>query len=314
MKKIENHMIIRPYHNKVNLANNVNNMNNMNNMNNNNTDKNISLNNQKEINLSGGNFNIIIQQQDELKLIEKELQELKEKELKEIKELKEFGSIINIKSKDKNTNVGITFNSSNKIDNTSIMAIINNNNTAESDLSFTTSSEERMRIGADGTIELNGDIILRGDQTIINCDILGTNNLLINNNITSNGNLIVNSSALINDTLITSKLLIKEDDNKENIEKMDKNIYTIDELNPIIYNKINNDIENKEIGFKIEELQTICPYLVDNDNNVNYIGLIGILVNEIKNLKKEINILHNHKYNNSKNISSKNSDLLDLDI
>jgi len=309
MRKIENHMIIRPYHNKINYMNNI--------------DKNISpqsennsSNNHKEINLNGGNFNIIIQQPDELKSIEKELKELKEKDFKEIKEFKDFGPKINIKSKDKNTNVGITFNSSNKIDETSIMAIINKNSKG-SDLSFTTSSEERMRISADGTIELNGDTILRGEQTIINSDILGTNNLLINNNITANGNLIVNSSALINDTVITSKLLIKEDDNKENIEKIDQNTfnYKIDKINTIIYNKINNDVENKEIGFKIEELQAICPYLVDNDNNVNYIGLIGILVNEIKNLKKEINILHSdNSKNNIETSQNSNNDLLGLDI
>lgn len=75
MKKIENHMIIRPYHNEMsrNLKNTDN------------------INNQKEINLSGGNFNIIIQQQDELNLIEKES--------KELKQLKEFGPKLNITSK-----------------------------------------------------------------------------------------------------------------------------------------------------------------------------------------------------------------------
>lgn len=168
------------------------------------------------------------------------------------------------------------------------MAIMDNDNLT--DLSFITSSKERIHISSDGTIELNGDTIIKGEQTIINSDILGTNNLFINNNITSNGNLIVNSSALINSTLITSKLLIKEDSNKENIEKLDNN-YKIDQLNPIIY----NNKTNKEIGFKIEELQETCPYLVDNNNNINYIGLIGILVNEIKNLKKEINIINNSK-------------------
>ena len=299
MKKIENHMIIRPYHNEMsrNLKN---------------TDNNI--NNQKEINLSGGNFNIIIQQQDELNLIEKESKELKE--LKQLKELKEFGPKLNITSKNiKNKKFGITFDASDKKEDTSIMAIIDNDNLT--DLSFITSSKERIHISSDGTIELNGDTIIKGEQTIINSDILGTNNLFINNNITSNGNLIVNSSALINSTLITSKLLIKEDSNKENIEKLDNN-YKIDQLNPIIYNQINNENNNKtnkEIGFKIEELQEICPYLVDNNNNINYIGLIGILVNEIKNLKKEINIINNSKNMNHQNHQNhQNNDLFNLEI
>jgi len=81
---------------------------------------------------------------------------------------------------------------------------------------------------------------------------------------------------------------------KENIKLLDKT-YTTDNLNPVTY--INNKLGKQDIGFIAHEVQEIYPFLVTGDKDsediqtLNYNGLIGILVNEIKNIKKEVETL-----------------------
>lgn len=81
---------------------------------------------------------------------------------------------------------------------------------------------------------------------------------------------------------------------KENIKLLD-NTYITDNLNPIKYTNKQNS--RTEIGFLAHELEKEYPYLVSGEKDgetlqsVNYIGLIGILVNEIKLLKARVEIL-----------------------
>jgi hypothetical protein len=81
---------------------------------------------------------------------------------------------------------------------------------------------------------------------------------------------------------------------KKNITKLDHS-FNLDKIEPVIYNK--SPYDNIEIGFIAHELQEIYPYLVNGNKDseeyqsINYNGLIGILVNEVKLLKKEISIL-----------------------
>ena len=77
---------------------------------------------------------------------------------------------------------------------------------------------------------------------------------------------------------------------KDNIIPLDGN-FTVDNLNPVhYYNKL---ADCSDIGFLAHEVQQEYPYLVhgEKDGNdyqsLNYTGMIGILVNEIKVLKKE---------------------------
>ncbi len=77
---------------------------------------------------------------------------------------------------------------------------------------------------------------------------------------------------------------------KENIIQLDGN-FTVDNLNPVhYYNKLT---DCSDIGFLAHEVQQEYPYLVhgEKDGNdyqsLNYTGMIGILVNEIKVLKQE---------------------------
>jgi hypothetical protein len=78
---------------------------------------------------------------------------------------------------------------------------------------------------------------------------------------------------------------------KENVVDLDFN-FTVDNLRPVSYTNIITG--KQDIGLIAHELQEHYPCLVmgQKDGNynqcVNYTGLIGILINEIKTLKKKI--------------------------
>jgi hypothetical protein len=81
---------------------------------------------------------------------------------------------------------------------------------------------------------------------------------------------------------------------KENITLLD-HTYNIDDLHPIKY--YNTKSKNEEIGFLAHEVQEKFPFLVHGDKDgenlqrLNYIGLIGILVKEVQDLKNEVKLL-----------------------
>ena len=78
---------------------------------------------------------------------------------------------------------------------------------------------------------------------------------------------------------------------KENIIPLDSS-FTVDELNPIKFT--NKNTGKTDIGLIAHELQSVYPQLVTGEKDgeqlqsINYQGLIGILIQEIKSLKQEI--------------------------
>ena len=78
---------------------------------------------------------------------------------------------------------------------------------------------------------------------------------------------------------------------KENVTSLD-DTFTVDNLNPVTYT--NTMTLKQDVGLIAHELQAHFPYLVNGIKDgeqlqaVNYIGLIGILIKEIKSLKAEI--------------------------
>jgi len=114
------------------------------------------------------------------------------------------------------------------------------------------------------------------------------NNLLWNyiyaNNITAAGTITAQTFNATSDYRI-----------KENVKSLD-NKFHVDYLNPVTY--VNNQTQKQEIGLIAHELQEYYPELVtgEKDGNilqsVNYIGLIPVLINEIKVLKNEMKDLH----------------------
>ena len=83
---------------------------------------------------------------------------------------------------------------------------------------------------------------------------------------------------------------------KDNVENIDLR-YTTENLRPVTY--INKISGKQDIGLIAHELQEEYPFLVTGEKNgtnmqtVNYNGLIGILIKEIKDLKNENKLMKN---------------------
>ena len=114
----------------------------------------------------------------------------------------------------------------------------------------------------------------------------------------SNGN-ITTRNVCINDNLICSNTVSAVSFNATSDYRIKENIreipYTVDNLKPIHYT--NKNTKKDDIGLIAHELQEIIPFLVTGEKDgietqtINYIGLIGVLIKEIQDLKKRVSIL-----------------------
>ena len=138
-------------------------------------------------------------------------------------------------------------------------------------------------LAVNGNTILNGTLGVTGNTTLNNLTVTGTTNL---------------RATTITGTCTATEFRIQSDYRiKDNIENLD-NKYNIDNLRPVTYN--NKLINNKDIGLIAHEVQEFYPYLVsgkkdgENIQNINYIGLIPILIKEIQDLKSELKIIKNY--------------------
>jgi hypothetical protein len=127
---------------------------------------------------------------------------------------------------------------------------------------------------------VNGNLY-SGRNSLYLKDVSMNSRLYARGIINTNGNVLANGTQLA-----TSDYRIKE-----NVVSLDSS-YTIDHLNPVhYYNKL---INKEDLGLIAHELQESYPILVTGEKDgkeyqrVNYIGLIPILIKEIKELKKKI--------------------------
>jgi hypothetical protein len=120
----------------------------------------------------------------------------------------------------------------------------------------------------------------------------GTGNVNNTNNNVYCNNVYALSAVYANNIALTSDYRIKEA-----VKSLD-NQFKVDYLNPVTY--INKQTKKQDIGLIAHELQEYYPELVNGEKDgsetqtVNYIGLIPVLINEIKNMKKEIEKLKQH--------------------
>lgn len=119
-----------------------------------------------------------------------------------------------------------------------------------------------------------------------------SNGLIIKGNTDIAGNTTITGDLqVINGTITGSVSNLSDYRIKQIIEPLNDN-YTVDNLKPIKY--LNKLTGKTEIGFVAHEIQEEFPYLVtgkkDGEHNqtLDYIGLIGVLVHEIQQLKTEI--------------------------
>jgi hypothetical protein len=122
----------------------------------------------------------------------------------------------------------------------------------------------------------------------------GTGNVNNTNNNVYCNNLYALSAVYANNVALTSDYRIKE-----NVRALDNN-FKVDYLNPVTYT--NKQTQKQDIGLIAHELQEHYPELVTGvkdgpeTQSVNYIGLIPVLINELKYLKKYVQDLENDVY------------------
>ena len=130
-------------------------------------------------------------------------------------------------------------------------------------------------------------------------NITSSTTTTVGTNLQVNGNAIINGSLSANTVTTTSDYRIKQ-----NAQKLDET-FTVKYLNPVSYDNLLT--KTKDIGLIAHELQEYYPELVTGEKNgpqyqkINYIGLIPILINEIKNLEKRVKKLEDDKCNCSRN-------------
>jgi len=141
-------------------------------------------------------------------------------------------------------------------------------------------------IVAANNVKVSGNIVFN-DGTVMNTfdnNILSTNPTVFKASIFSSldicGNLVAGSYATSSDYRI-----------KTNIVELDET-YTVDKLRPVKYYQ--TQINREKYGLIAHELQEHYPDLVVGEKDgselqrVNYMGLIAILINEIKRMKHEL--------------------------
>ena len=86
---------------------------------------------------------------------------------------------------------------------------------------------------------------------------------------------------------------------KENVVPISDTSYNIDNIRPVTYT--NTKMEKQDFGVIAHELQEQIPFLVNGEKDgehhqsVNYNGLIGLLLNEVQQLKKRVQELEQSK-------------------
>jgi hypothetical protein len=135
-------------------------------------------------------------------------------------------------------------------------------------------------------------------------DVSMNRRLLVLGDVTTTGNVAINKTSItsgfaldVSGNITTTSLTTTSDYRiKTNIQTLD-GTFTVDNLRPVSY--YNTLANNQDIGVIAHELQQHYPFLVhgnkddDDYQSVNYTGLIGVLINEIQQLKKRVTELEN---------------------
>ena len=141
------------------------------------------------------------------------------------------------------------------------------------------------------TITTSGQAIANGGLSVVGTGTINGDNIITSSSLS--GYALLNSSPNFTGQVTAVGGFVSGSDYriKENIIQLDSS-YTVDKLNPIKFT--NKNTGKTDIGLIAHELQEFYPDLVTGEKDdeqlqtVNYQGLIGILIQEIKSLKQEV--------------------------
>lgn len=146
-----------------------------------------------------------------------------------------------------------------------------------------------------GNVYVGKNIYITGDSTGYPLYVAsGTSrfakNLTIGGTLDVSGNVTFSGSTTSGNTWTTSDYRIKQ-----NIRPLCDMSYCVDHLRPVHY--FNTLAQHPQIGFIAHELQEDFTFLVNGEKDgaeyqsVNYTGIIGLLVHEVQELKKQLALL-----------------------
>ena len=156
------------------------------------------------------------------------------------------------------------------------------------------------RLFVSGDVSLNGNVYIV-NNTVLNGDVSFNKRLYVGGDVSFNKSLYVGYDSSINGNLTVTLNVTAQSFNatsdyriKDFTEELNTN-HIVDNIRPIEY--VNTILNKKDLGILAHELQEIYPFLVtgtkdsDEYQSINYIGLIGILIKEIQELKKRVSFL-----------------------
>ena len=150
----------------------------------------------------------------------------------------------------------------------------------------------------DYALIVSEDISLNGELKMSGAAILN-NTLNVTGATTMNNTLNVTGAATFSVVDATSFNASSDYRIKENVISISDTSYNIDKLRPVTYT--NTKAEKQDFGVIAHEIQQQLPFLVsgekdgENYQSVNYNGLIGLLLNEVQQLKKRVQELEQSK-------------------
>jgi hypothetical protein len=189
--------------------------------------------------------------------------------------------------------------------NTSISGTLNvtENVSLSSDLTVSSYSHFLNKVDISGNVDLSGNLSVQSN-------IYGYNDLYVNglshfySKVDISGNLDVSGnvdvSGNINAYYINCNTLYESSDYriKTGVKSLVDTSFNVDKIIPKYY--YNTRANKNQIGFIAHELQEEYPFLVSGVKDgpeiqgVDYLGLIGVLVKEIQDLKTRVSILENY--------------------
>jgi cytoskeletal protein CcmA (bactofilin family) len=197
------------------------------------------------------------------------------------------------------TNSLVVENGTTGLKNTSISGTlgVNGNVSLSSDLTVSSYSHFRNKLDISGNVDISGNMKILG-----NIDISG--NIFVSRNVDVSGNIFVSRNVDVCGTLWSNILWFNQSYGpsdyriKTDIKLLGDTSFNVDKIIPKYYY---NTMTNKnQVGFIAHELQEEYPFLVygvkdgPEIQGVDYIGLIGVLVKEIQDLKERVSVLENY--------------------
>jgi hypothetical protein len=168
--------------------------------------------------------------------------------------------------------------------------IITGNVKIGEDVSFNGPTVE---LGSGATLKISGTTEFN-DNTAFDANSIRFSGTIVGGNMVFKDTTI--SSVIVNGSATATTVTLSDYRIKSNVTELNET-HTVDTLEPIYYE--NTLTGNHEYGLIAHELQAEYPDLVINEKDgdeyqsVHYDGLIGVLVKEIQDLKKRLNVLNN---------------------